>query len=148
MFWGSGKGGRGGGGGGGGGVSGRIPSPVAIGGGVLFAVHWLAWRPGWRCPSSAALLAQWSLMLHSAHTSRGQTIDPANGTKETTENEKTGPTQREEKTMEESTADMAARKGRGVERVGLRVNIPADDHFGLRERCLRHGIEEASQSPE
>jgi hypothetical protein len=33
-------------------------------------------------------------------------------------------------------------------RVGLRVNIPADDHFGLRERCLRHGIEEASQSPE
>ena len=119
------------------GVPGRIPSPVAIGGGVLFAVHWLAWRPGWRCPSSAALLAQWSLMLHSAHTSRGQTIDPANGTKETTENEKTGPTQREEKTMEESTADMAARKGRGVERVGLRVNVlhhKEDTHRREKER--------------
>ena len=37
------------------GVLGRIPSPVAIGGGVLFAVHWLAWRPGWRCPSSAVV---------------------------------------------------------------------------------------------
>ena len=119
------------------GVPGRIPSPVAIGGGVLFAVHWLAWRPGWRCPSSAALLAQWSLILHSAHTSRGQTIDPANGTKETTENEKTGPTQREEKTMEESTADMAPRKGRGVERVGLRVNVlhhKEDTHRRKKER--------------
>jgi hypothetical protein len=76
-------------------------------------------------------------MLHSAHTSRGQTIDPANGTKETTENEKTGPTQREEKTMEESTADMAPRKGRGVERVGLRVNVlhhKEDTHRREKER--------------